>query len=450
MVSLILAYYQTRADTRSLHHQLERNAVVLADSVGKSAEPLVESNSYSELQHLVDRFKDSEQIAGIAVYSAGGQLVAISSGLGARLDRVPLPIVQSLGDGLTHAAFLPLGGDPMHVIAIPLRHDPYVIGILSIFHDTAYIDAQVAALWRRALIGVGIQTLLIGCITLLTIRWGFGRPLARMTQWLHELRTGAVTAGQRISVHGEFEPLSEEVTRLASSLVAARAAAEEEARLRETAESNWTAERLRVFVQSRLGGDRLFAVSNREPYEHVRGAEGIECVVPASGLVTALEPVLRACDGTWIAQATGNADHEMVDAMGRVRVPPDHPQYTLRRVWLTPGRGTGVLFRLRQRRPLAAVPHRAYAANLPHRGLGSVSSREPKSSPTRCWRKSRGRKSSSAGAGLSLCAAAADDQGTPAGCAGCHLLAYPMAQLRSFRQFARGGANCWMGCWARI
>jgi trehalose-6-phosphate synthase len=335
-VSLILAYYQTRADTRSLDHELERHAQVLAESVAKSAEPLVERNSYSELQTLVDRFKDREQIAGIAVYSAGGELLTISSGLAGRLDQVPAPILQSLADGLTHAGFLRLGGDPMHVVALPLRRDPAVIGILSIFHDTAYIDVQAAALWRRALIGVAIQTLLIGCITLLTIRWGFGRPLGRMTKWLYELRTGAVTAGHAITEPGEFEPLTREVTRLASSLVAARASAEQEARLRESAESHWTAERLRVFVQSRLGGDRLFAVSNREPYEHVRRPEGIQCVVPASGLVTALEPVLRACDGTWIAQATGDADHEMVDAANRVRVPPEHAQYTLRRVWLTP------------------------------------------------------------------------------------------------------------------
>jgi trehalose-6-phosphate synthase len=335
-VSLILAYYQTRADTRSLHRELERHALLLAESVAKSAEPLVENNSYRDLQRLVDRFKNREQIAGIAVYSVSGELLALSSGLTAHLDQVPGPVMQAMGDGLTHAAFLQLGGDPMHVVAMPLRHDPTVIGILSVFHDTAYIDVQAAALWRRALIGVAIQTLLIGFITLLTIRWGFGRPLVRMTQWLHELRMGAPTTGPKIAERGEFEPLTQEVTRLASSLVAARAAAEEEARLRESGESNWTAERLRVFVQSRLGGDRLFVVSNREPYEHVRRPEGIQCIVPASGLVTALEPVLRACDGTWIAQATGDADHEMVDEMGRVRVPPDHAQYTLRRVWLTP------------------------------------------------------------------------------------------------------------------
>src|SRR5580704_18082904 len=102
-VSLILAYYQTRADTRSLHHELERHALVLAESVAKSVEPLVESDSYRELQRLVDRVKDREQIAGIAVYSEGGELLAISSGLAGRLDQVPAPVLQSTGDGLLHA-----------------------------------------------------------------------------------------------------------------------------------------------------------------------------------------------------------------------------------------------------------------------------------------------------------------------------------------------------------
>ena len=133
----------------------------------------------------------------------------------------------------------------------------------------------------------------------------------------------------------EFEPLTREVSRLASSFTAARAAAEEEARLRDTADSHWTTDRLRVFVQGKLNGSRLIAVSNREPYEHFRKPDGIKCSVPASGLVTALKPILRACDGTWIAQATGDADRETADENGRLPVPPDHPQYTLRRVWLT-------------------------------------------------------------------------------------------------------------------
>ncbi len=335
-MSLILAWWQTRADMRGLNRELERHALMLAESVAKSAEPLLENRSYRELQRLVDRFKDREQLAGIAVYNLGGDVIAISQGLAAHLDRAPSPVLQSLEDGFTHQAFLDLSANPMHVVALPLRSDSTVMGVLSVFHDTTYINRQAAALWRRALVGVAIQTLLIGFITLLMIRWGFGRPLVRMTQWLREQHTGTATGRPRISEPREFEPLTREVTRLASSLVAARAAAEEEARLRESAESNWTAELLRVFVQSRLGGDRLFAVSNREPYEHVHTQDGIRCIVPASGLVTALEPVLRACHGTWIAQATGDADRETVDQMGRVRVPPDHAQYTLRRIWLTP------------------------------------------------------------------------------------------------------------------
>jgi trehalose-6-phosphate synthase len=109
----------------------------------------------------------------------------------------------------------------------------------------------------------------------------------------------------------------------------------EEARLREAAEAVWTSDRLRVFIQSKLKDSRVIVVSNREPYEHRRRGNTIECSVPASGLVTALEPVLRASGGTWIAQGTGDADRETVDENDRVRVPPENPQYSLRRVWLT-------------------------------------------------------------------------------------------------------------------
>jgi trehalose 6-phosphate synthase len=122
---------------------------------------------------------------------------------------------------------------------------------------------------------------------------------------------------------------------MAKSLDQARFAAETEARLREAGESVWTSERLAVHVQARLDGGQLFVVSNREPYVHVRRGKSVEVVVPPSGLVTALEPVLRACDGTWIAHGSGDADRETVDQHDRLRVPPEDPRYSLRRVWLT-------------------------------------------------------------------------------------------------------------------
>jgi trehalose-6-phosphate synthase len=129
--------------------------------------------------------------------------------------------------------------------------------------------------------------------------------------------------------------LTREVTDLARSLDAARASAEQEARLRDANESRWTAERLRVSVQGKLQHSPLFVVANREPYMHVLGESGVAVLVPASGLVTAMEPVLLACEGTWIAHGSGNADRTVTDDHDRVRVPPEQPRYTLRRVWLT-------------------------------------------------------------------------------------------------------------------
>jgi alpha,alpha-trehalose-phosphate synthase [UDP-forming] len=85
-------------------------------------------------------------------------------------------------------------------------------------------------------------------------------------------------------------------------------------------------------------------VSNREPYIHTRQNGNLEIMVPASGLVTAIEPILRSCDGTWIAEASGDADREAVDEHDRLRVPPAEPQYTLRRVWLSREEENGYYF----------------------------------------------------------------------------------------------------------
>jgi len=181
-------------------------------------------------------------------------------------------------------------------------------------------------------------------MTLLIVRWSLGKPLRHMAQWLQDLRTGNASPSGQPPDEEIFGPLTSEVTRFAVSLNNARAAAEEEARLRDAASSQWTAERLRISMQAKLKGSRLFAVSNREPYEHSRQGNSITWKVPPSGLVTALEPVLRASDGTWIAQGTGEADKETADELGRLRVPPDHPQYTLRRVWLSKEEEEGFYF----------------------------------------------------------------------------------------------------------
>ncbi|MBI4289251.1 MAG: trehalose-6-phosphate synthase [Chloroflexi bacterium] len=76
-------------------------------------------------------------------------------------------------------------------------------------------------------------------------------------------------------------------------------------------------------------------VSNREPYVHNYAGDEIECLVPASGLTVALDPVMRTCGGTWVAHGSGDADRQVVDSQNKVRVPPEDPRYCLKRVWLT-------------------------------------------------------------------------------------------------------------------
>ncbi len=85
-------------------------------------------------------------------------------------------------------------------------------------------------------------------------------------------------------------------------------------------------------------------MSNREPYIHVHRGESIDVRRPASGLVTALEPIMRACSGTWIAHGSGSADRDVVDRHDRVAVPPESPAYQLRRVWLTPEEEAGYYY----------------------------------------------------------------------------------------------------------
>ncbi|MGH8327304.1 MAG: alpha,alpha-trehalose-phosphate synthase (UDP-forming), partial [Steroidobacteraceae bacterium] len=94
---------------------------------------------------------------------------------------------------------------------------------------------------------------------------------------------------------------------------------------------------LQRVVRDELDSPQVIVVSNREPYVHDRGADGRRRVeVPASGMVTALEPIVRACAGVWVAHGSGAADREVVDLHDRIRVPPDDPVYSLRRVWLRP------------------------------------------------------------------------------------------------------------------
>lgn len=97
----------------------------------------------------------------------------------------------------------------------------------------------------------------------------------------------------------------------------------------------WNVKTVNDLVARKLKGFSIIAVSNREPYTHVHTDNVIKCKTPAGGLTAALDPVMQACHGVWIAHGSGDADREVVNQENRVRVPEENPQYYLKRVWLT-------------------------------------------------------------------------------------------------------------------
>jgi len=344
LLSFLFAISQVKSEKRGLQTELENRAAIVGESLAGTVKPLLKPRSHKQLQSVVNEFDHSEHLKGAAVFNRSGDSLAATPGLDNHVRTVTPRVIQVISSGVEYASFTELQGKLTHVCILPLEDDSGVLGGLAVFHDASFIQQQTSRLWWQAFLGVLAQAVFIALVTLLIIRWSIVGPMARATKWIREIRAGKRTENSGLEVEDLFKPLAQEVTHLAKSLEAARAAAEEEARLREAAEALWTPERLRLHVRSKLGDRPFFVVSNREPYTHAYRGKNVEVNVPASGLVTAIEPILRTCQGTWLAHGSGDADRETVDEHDCLRVPPDEPQYTLKRVWLTKEEEQGYYF----------------------------------------------------------------------------------------------------------
>jgi trehalose-6-phosphate synthase len=335
VISLLFAAYQVRTQDRALRSELEHKARALAESLQDPIEADLGKHADADLRHIVNRLGQRDQIAGLAVVDPQGSAQVASSGLDSALITQMQVAATRCRQDAGCPAFFKSAGSLFHIYVLPLHASGAPAGSLVILNDASYITDTTRRTWTDSLLHAMVQTLLIAAFAFVLIRWTIWTSIARITVWMRSLRAGGMSALSPPRASGFLAPLTHEATQMAESLDAARTAAVEEARLREAGESTWTAERLRLSVNTKLQGAGLFVISNREPVMHMRTPNGIQALVPASGVVTALEPVVVACDGTWIAQGSGSADHDVVDAHDRIRVPPDDPRYTLRRVWLT-------------------------------------------------------------------------------------------------------------------
>jgi trehalose 6-phosphate synthase len=337
LVSVASTYFEVLSHKHLLRQELERRTAWQSKSLQSEMENSVAGGQAAEIAAETARLRSQSDALGLAVYDTQGGLVtqAGPTGVFAALPRGPLDRV--IKEGADTSVFGHQDNRQWLEEAVPLYVDGRMAGALVILEDADSIRAEGTAVWQRSFWRIVAFVVLIVCVTLLMVRWFLMRPMIRVAERLRRLRMGQPDdlADKSLAELSLFTPLAREVESMAESLIEARAAAETEARLRDAGEHQWTSERLAVHIRERFGSSRIFLLSNREPYMHVLQGRETVCIVPPSGLVTAIEPVLRACDGVWVAHGSGSEDAHNVDNFDRLRVPPDDPRYTLRRVWLS-------------------------------------------------------------------------------------------------------------------
>ena len=213
----------------------------------------------------------------------------------------------------------------VHVAINPISFAGKPGGSLILLHDMSFVEIRSADTRKYIIIMFAVIGLVISLITVLVAHLSW-------RGWMHGVR--ALLRGEKI-VQPLLPPSYSELRPLVGDLRAMMRIMNAERRFGDDVTISWTPDTLRRLLHRQLTGDQILVVSNREPYIHVKKGNEIEVQRPASGLVTAVEPVMRACSGTWISHGSGTADREVVDANDRVRVPPERPEYTLKRIWLS-------------------------------------------------------------------------------------------------------------------
>jgi trehalose 6-phosphate synthase len=305
-------------------HEIALRARLASTGTQRALAAHLASGARAKVADVLEDLARDERILAAEVCTP--QLATISRTVGfpeqfaceALRSRVPgtsLRTEQVLSDGA--------GRDRVHVSVHPIAEGASLRGELVLVHDVAFIERREGVAWWFTVATFAVFLVL----AMLFARW-----LRRATwrTWTNELRRliflsfGPDRPNAR--PRDAFSPLLADVRMLVSELSAERRA---EA-------APWSAERLQRVLREHLRGDGVVILANRQPYSHERKPDGsIAAIHPASGLVTALEPVMRACSGTWVAHGSGSADRDEVDGEDRVLVPPGEESYALRRVWLT-------------------------------------------------------------------------------------------------------------------
>jgi trehalose 6-phosphate synthase len=274
---------------------------------------------------LADITRD-ERIMGGAACTPDGKLLAATEAYPAEFPCKSLihRMRREVPEGASWAMSAELPSGRVQLSATSLDSDGEPLGVVLLVHDLSFISRREQTTRNLVLAAFFVLSLGAAVVTLLAAR------VARRG-WTLELRQAL--SGQETQ---EFKPLVKDVRALVDRLASERE--------REARSGPWNPERLRSTLKQHLHGERVVVLANREPYVHELEDGGVRVLHPASGLVTALEPVMRACSGVWVAHGSGSADRKTADEKGRIRVPPGEESYLVRRVWLTEAEEAGYYY----------------------------------------------------------------------------------------------------------
>ncbi|HEV8286268.1 MAG TPA: trehalose-6-phosphate synthase [Chitinophagaceae bacterium] len=335
IVAFAFTAFQISSERQKLNNELESKTIRVAEDFYRNYLTNLRQNDSLHLKRITDSVINQYSFYGIAVYYNTDSIIALNDSVKPFLNNSSAHIARAIAADSSMGNKIKLNDKNLYeYIKVVKRTNLPSIAVIF-YADAGYIKSLINGIWLGNFLRWFLQALIISVVTLLIIRWGILTPINKVVEWIKAARFGNVEQFEKRPPISFLRPLYKEISGIAQAMQEAKAIAQEEARLRTTAEAIWTPERLNEEMKQVLQNKMMVVVSNREPYMHVHAGKEIKCIVPASGMVTAMEPILKACGGLWIASGSGDADRETVDANDKVQVPPYEEKYTLRRVWLT-------------------------------------------------------------------------------------------------------------------
>ncbi len=315
------AWFVDRTHREWLAEDMAARAEWLADGAATAVPEPWAGPSVPVLRAALERAAMSPGVVAAGALDADGRLLAIA-GPGSAAG-LPVEVLPS-GPPARSDREATLDGGAVLVSVIPIVEGGAARGAIIVAQDVPGQAARRSGL-RDATLGALIGLAVLAAVaTLASVRFTW-------QAWTTQMR--ALLSGRAP------EPGDPKLARAMHDII--------DASLEDRAgrDGGWDPERLRRALRVHLHGERIVLLANREPYVHDRGEDGsLRLIHPASGLVTALEPVMRACSGTWVAHGSGSGDRDVVDGRDRLAVPPGDPSYLLRRVWLTPEEEQGYYY----------------------------------------------------------------------------------------------------------